>query len=186
MRWWWSALVLAESLHGQQSMPVGIIHGSLISLAGGNLSVRETSGVVYDCSYDSHTLFQRNQWPIHSTDLSGGEPVEILSDRKPARSCYVRMVSVVNIPQPKRHVPQREAWVPHGYLTYSGLVVKAEASTVTLKTRSGLRTLQLRGDTHYTEATEPLLNKHVFVRAGRTLQGALEAYQIVWGEIFLP
>jgi len=60
--------------------------------------------------------------------------------------------------------------------------VKTEASKLTLKTRAGLRTLLLRADTHYSDATEPLLNKHVFVRAGRTLQGALEAYHVVWGK----
>jgi hypothetical protein len=53
--------------------------------------------------------------------------------------------------------------------------------------------LLLRADTRYSgdgvrvEAPEPLLNKHVFVRAGRNMYGALEAYQIVWGEIlFAP
>jgi hypothetical protein len=42
-----------------------------------------------------------------------------------------------------------------------------------------------RADTHYSTAAEPLLNKHVFVRAGRTLPGALEAYQVIWGEILI-
>jgi hypothetical protein len=163
-------------------MPIGIIHGNLISSIGGNVSLRQSDGAVYDCSYDSHTLFQRNRWPIHSTDLSGGEPVEILSDRNAARTCYVRMLSVVyTLPKsPRRQAPARDTWTPHGYLTYSGLVVKSEDSKITLKTRTGPRILLLRPDTHYSDATEPLINKHVFVRAGRTPQGALEAYHVVW------
>jgi hypothetical protein len=185
MRWIASAFVAAGVLHAQQAMPVGIVHGNLISSAGGNLSVRQSDGAVYDCSYDNHTLFQRNRWPIRSTDLNGGEPVEVLSDRKPAQACYVRMLSVVYaLPKsPRRPAPARDAWIPHGYLTYSGLVVENAGSKLTLQTRAGPRTLLLRPDTHYSDATETLINKHVFVRAGRTPQGSLEAYQVMWGEI---
>ena len=185
MRWVVSALVATGMLPAQQVMPVGIVRGSLISSAGGSLSVRQSDGAVYDCSYDRLTLFQRNQWPIHSTDLSGGEPVEILSDRKPALACYVRMLSVVYTPakSPRRPAPRPAPPALRGYLTYSGLIVKSEDAKITLKTRSGPRTLRLRADTHYSDATEPLINKHVYVRAGRNQQGALEAYQVVWGGI---
>jgi hypothetical protein len=181
--------LLSAALSAQQSMPVGILRGNLITSQGGSLSVRQADGAVYDCSYDSHTLFQRNQWPIRSTDLTGGEPVEVLSDRKlPARTCYVRMLSVVYTPvkSPRRPAPPREVWTPRGYLTYSGLVVKNQDSKITLKTSAGARTLVLRPDTRYSVAAEPLLNKHVFVRAGRNIEGAIEAYQVMWGEILLP
>jgi hypothetical protein len=181
-------LLLAADLHAQQPMPVGILRGSLVTWQNGSLSVRQADGVVYDCSYDNHTLFQRNQWPIQSSDLAGGEPVEVVSDRLPAtHACYVRIISVVyaSPKSPRRRAPAAEVWVPRGYLTYSGLVVKNENSKITLKTRSGPRTLRLRPDTRYSEASQPLLNKHVFVRAGRSLEGALEAYQVMWGEILL-
>jgi hypothetical protein len=179
-------LLLAAALHAQQTMPVGILRGNLVAWQNGSLSIRQADGAVYDCSYDNHTLFQRNRWPIQSSELAGGEPVEVVSDRWPAtRACYVRMVSVVYaLPKsPHRRVPVAEVWVPRGYLTYSGLVVKNEDSKITLKTRSGPRTLRLRPDTRYSEASQPLLNKHVFVRAGRNLEGVLEAYQVMWGEI---
>jgi len=181
-------LLFAAVLQAQQTMPVGILRGNLVTWQNGSLSVRQADGAVYDCSYDNHTLFQRNQWPIQSSELAGGEPVEVVSDRWPAtRACYVRMVSVVyaSLKSPRRRVPVAEVWVPRGYLTYSGLVVKHEDSKITLKTRSGPRTLRLRPDTRYSEASQPLLNKHVFVRAGRNLEGVLEAYQVMWGEILL-
>ena len=181
-------LLLAAALHAQQTMPVGILHGNLVTWQNGSLSIRQADGAVYDCSYDNHTLFQRNQWPIRSSELAGGEPVEVVSDRWPAtRACYVRMVSVVyaSPKSPRRRAPAPEVWIPRGYLTYSGLVVKSEDSKMTLKTRSGARTLRLRPDTRYADASQPLLNKHVFVRAGRSLEGVLEAYQVVWGEILL-
>ena len=169
-------------------MPVGILRGNLVAWQNGSLSVRQADGAVYDCSYDNHTLFQRNRWPIESAELAGCEPVEVVSDRWPAtRACYMRMVSVVYaLPKsPRRRAPAADVWIPHGYLTYAGLVVKSEDSKITLRTRSGPRTLRLRPDTRYSEASQPLLNKHVFVRAGRTMEGVLEAYQVTWGEILL-
>jgi hypothetical protein len=181
-------LLFAAGLHAQQTMPVGILRGNLVAWQNGGLSVRQADGAVYECSYDKHTLFQRNQWPIQSSALVAGEPVEVVSDRWPAtRGCYVRMVSVIyaSPKSPRRQVPAADVWVPRGYLTFSGLVVKNEDSKITLKTSSGPRTLRLRPDTRYSEASQPLLNKHVFVRAGRSIEGVLEAYQVMWGEILL-
>src|ERR1700674_3126097 len=110
MRFLLSALVLCSgSLHAQEAMPVGFVRGSLLSWQGsaasGNLTVQRADGAVYDCSYDAHTLFQRNQWPIHVADLTAGEAVEVLSDRKwPV--CYARMLSVV------QRMPEPVGWRP--------------------------------------------------------------------------
>jgi hypothetical protein len=100
------------------------------------------------------------------------------------------MLSVVyTLPKsPRRAVPQGvppaiEVWLPQGYLTYSGLVAKRENSKITFKTRAGPLTLLLHSNTRYTDAAAPLVNKHVYVRAGRNVQGQLEAYQVIWGEI---
>lgn len=190
---WLSILLFAGSLFGQQTMPSGIVRGSIVAAAGGSLSIRQPDGMVYDCSYDRLTLFQRNHWPIRAVDLNGGEPVEILADRKAAdftatTPCYVRMLSVVYPPppSPRHRFPPKDAWKPHGYLSYSGRVVAADGGMLTIKTSAGPRTLRLRTDTHYSDATESLVNKHVFVRAGRNQQGTLEAYQVVWGGILVP
>jgi hypothetical protein len=185
MRWLAGIALTSAIAYAQQTMPSGIVRGSVVAAADGSLSVRQSDGTVYDCSYDRLTLFQRNHWPIRAADLNGGEPVEILADRKSAVPCYVRMLSVVypSLPTPRRRALPKEVWRPHGYLSYSGLVVSRDGAMFTIKTAAGLRILRLRADTHYSDATEPLVNKHVFVRAGRNQQGALEAYQVVWGEI---
>jgi hypothetical protein len=200
MRFLLSALMLCSApLFSQQAMPVGFVRGSLLSWQGsaafGNLTVQRADGAVYDCSYDAHTLFQRNQWPIQVADLNAGEPVEVLSDRK-SRACYARMLSVVHrMPEPEGWRPHavtrpREGFQPRGNLTFGGVVVDGPGGAITIKTRAGERTLLLRSDTRFSgdgvrlEAPGPLLNKHVFVRAGRDTYGLLEAYQIVWGEIF--
>jgi len=205
MRFLLSALVLCGAfLNAQQVMPVGFVRGSLLSwqgsMASGNLTVQRADGAVYDCSYDAHTLFQRNQWPIHVADLTAGEVVEVLSDQR-SRVCYARMLSVVpRMPEKEGWRPRastvarpREGFQPRGNLTFGGVVVDGPGGTITIKTRAGERTLLLRPDTRFSgdgvrvEGHEPLLNKHVFVRAGRDIYGMLEAYQVVWGEIlFVP
>jgi hypothetical protein len=202
MRLLLSALVLcAAPLFSQQLMPVGFVRGSLISWQGstalGNLTVQRADGAVYDCSYDAHTLFQRDQWPIHVADLNAGEAVEVLSDRR-SLACYARMLSVVHrMPEPEGWRPRtverpREGFQPRGNLSFGGVVVDSPGGAITIKTRAGERTLLLRPDTRFSgdgvrlEAPVSLLNKHVFIRAGRDKDGALEAYQIVWGEIFVP
>jgi hypothetical protein len=206
MRFLLSALVVcsgslcAQDLHAQEVMPVGFVRGSLLSWQGsaasGSLTVQRADGAVYDCSYDAQTLFQRDQWPIHVADLNAGEPVEVLSDRR-ARVCYARMLSVVHrMPEPAGWRPHvvarpREGFQPLGNLTFGGVVIDGPRGAITIRTRAGERTLLLRSDTRFSgdgvrqEAPEPLLNKHVFVRAGRDIYGELEAYQIVWGEIFV-
>src|ERR1700674_2067469 len=111
MRFVLSALVLCgASLNAQEVMPVGFVRGSLVSWQGsaasGNLTLQRADGAVYGCSYDGNTLFQRDQRAIQITDLSAGEPVEILSDRK-ARACYARILWV------EHRMPEPEGWRPH-------------------------------------------------------------------------
>jgi len=194
-----SALVLCGApLFSQQLMPVGFLRGSLLSwqgsIASGSLTVQRADGAVYDCSYDAQTLFQRNRWPIHVADLNAGESVEVLSDRK-SRVCYARMLSVVQ-PAPAGRRPRsverpRQGFQPRGNLTFGGVVVDSPSGAIRIKTRAGERTLLLRSDTRFSgdglrlDAPQPLLNKHVFITGGRDIYGELEAYQVVWGEIFL-
>lgn len=231
----WVALpLLAGTLFAQQVLPVGVTRGSLVAWQGspssGSVTVRRSDGEVYGCSFDAHTLFQRNQWPVRVDALQAGEPVEVVSDRRlagavPARgsiyktnspvhaapgsvvpavvtaadpegsaSCYTRMLSVVyaSAVAVRRPAPRTPpvAPAPRGYLTFSGVVLRADASEMTIRTRSGDRTLLLRGDTRYSEGGVRLedagwlVNRHVFVRGGRTIDGELEAYQVMWGEIF--
>ena len=194
----WIALpFFAATLLAQQILPVGVTRGSLVAWQGspssGSVTVRRSDGEVYGCSFDAHTLFQRNQWPVRVDALQAGEPVEVVSDRKGSVACYARMLSVVyaTAGAVRRATPQAPAAPAlRGYLTFAGVVLRADASAMTLRTRDGDRTLLLRGDTRYSEGGvrlgEPaaLVNRHVFVRGGRTIDGELEAYQVMWGEIF--
>ena len=79
--------------------------------------------------------------------------------------------------------------LPRGDRTVSGVVIRCDARSVTLRTRDGEQTLLLRKDTRYLgdgaqqDAGALAVNTRVFVRAGRNLEGGVEAYQVMWGEI---
>ncbi|MEQ1948068.1 MAG: hypothetical protein ABL995_12815 [Bryobacteraceae bacterium] len=202
-------LLLAFScvpLTAQQSLPVGIMHGHLLALndhpspergarSSGDLVVQAADGTTYGCAYDAHTLFERDHDVIRADHLRPGDPVEVVSDRRTG-GCYTRMLTVNDLPVPKMSPARRPAGrlvnlQPRGYVTISGLVVRANETSITVRTRSGEKTLLLRADTLYSidgvrlDAPESALNKHVFIRAGRDLHETLEAYQVMWGEALL-
>ena len=80
-------------------------------------------------------------------------------------------------------------FTPAGDRTLSGIVTQLTSFAVTLRTRAGVTTLALRPDTRYLEdgvradQTALRVNARVFVRAGKTIEGVLEAYQVMWGAI---
>jgi hypothetical protein len=189
--------VVVTSLQAQQPLPVGITHGVFVAEQTGVVSIR-AAGSDYDCYFDAHTLFTRHQWPIHAMDLTAGEPIEVVADRRPGTEvCYARIFAVVDPAPPpgrKKAVSQEPLTrAPRGYLTFAGLVTNMTLSRITMTTRSGPVTLALRSDTTYSDdgvrlassdaATQTLVNKHVFVRAGKNIYGTIEAYQVMWGEI---
>lgn len=192
--WIFSTVVLAIGVFScleAEPLPIGFTRGSLLSIEAGSLAVRRADGVVYDCGYDGHIFFQRDRWPIQAGQLSAGESVEVLSDRRAGtHACYTRMLSVVYaVAGRSAPVPRREPLPLHGSVTLAGLVTREDGSSFTVKTRGGERTLRLRADTSYSQnglrlaERAPLINQHVFIRGGRGTNGALEAYQIMWGQI---
>jgi len=76
-----------------------------------------------------------------------------------------------------------------GDRTVSGVILRRDARSITLRTRFGEQTLGLRKDTRYLadgaqqDASALAVNMRVFVRAGQSLDGGIEAYQVMWGEV---
>lgn len=178
--------------------------GDLILRArGAGAHIDEDTDLV--CHYDAHSYVARDHHRIAVSSLNAGEPLEILANRKPgSQACYASIVQVID-PEAER-VAERAAdqarqfkqqnpgarfffFTPRGDRTFSGLVVLLTARALTLRTRAGETILALRPDTRYWDdglgATRADLrvNTHVFVRAGRSLDGVVEAYQVMWGEI---
>jgi hypothetical protein len=194
----------------QQTAPVGIIRGDLLAWSGnvrqGELVFRRGSdNQVYQCSFDERTYFERQNERINISSTSRGDQVEVLSDRKQGTGiCYARTVQVID-PNPTRtgyaarlrpHSTFRssiDSIVPRGDLTYAGVVLKIAPGELVLRLRTNeKKIILLRPDTRYLsegqllERSNLLVNTRVFVRAGRTFEDDIEAYQIMWGDILQP
>jgi hypothetical protein len=149
---------------------------------------------VEGCGFDSLSILELSRQRVSVAKLEPGDPVEIITDHKPgSRDCYIRMLQVIPPAVPPRRVnavAKRSAIdFPRGDRTVSGVVIRRDAGSVTLRTRTGEQTLILRKDTRYLadgaqqDAAALAVNTRVFVRAGRTLDGGIQAYQVMWGEV---
>jgi hypothetical protein len=191
--------VLAAPLCAPADMPKGMFHGQMVSWEGsptkGVLLARSAAGIVEGCGYDALSILELSRQRVTVAKLEAGDPLEIIADHKPgSRDCYIRMLQVVPpAPPPGRVKPVaaiRPAFdLPHGDRTISGVIIRRDARSITLRTRDGEQTLLLRKDTRYLsdgaqqDAAAALVNTRVFVRAGPTLYGGIEAYQVMWGQI---
>jgi len=190
---------LTAPLCAPADMPKGLFRGQMVSWEGstakGVLLARNTAGIVEGCGYDSLSILELSRQRITVAKLEAGDPLEIITDHKPGSyDCYIRLLQVIPPgPPPGRVKPVAATrpvldW-PRGDRTVSGVIVRRDARTITLRTRDGEQTLLLRKDTRYLgdgaqqDAAAALVNTRVFVRAGRDLEGGVEAYQVMWGEI---
>lgn len=181
----------------ETQMPTGIVHGGFVASSGtaaaGEIQVRDAANAVSFCFYDARTYVERAHERIAIADLSSGEPVEVLADRRAGSSnCYARIV-YAGKQRPLAAIDPLlmrplEA-IPRGSLTFAGAVARVEGRDLTMRTRSGDVVLRLRGDTRFidgglrVERGALRVNAHIFVRAGRDVWGELEAYQVIWGTI---
>lgn len=180
-------------------MPRGLFRGNMVSWEGsaakGMLLARNNAGVVEGCGYDSLSILELSRQRVTVAKLEPGDPIEIITDHKPgSRDCYIRMLQVIPpAPPPTRAKPVSAARptfdLPHGDRTISGVIIRRDTRSITLRTRDGEQTLLLRKDTRYLgdgtqqDAAAALVNTRVFVRAGPNLDGGIEAYQVMWGDI---
>jgi hypothetical protein len=191
------ALIVAP-LCAPADMPKGLFRGQMVSWEGspvsGVLLARNSAGTLQGCGYDSLSILELSRRRVTVAKLEPGDPLEIITDHKPgSRDCYIRMLSVVPPGPPPGRVsapPKAPSIVlPRGDRTVSGVVIRNNGRSITLRTRDGEQTLLLRKDTRYLgdgaprDAAALAVNTRVFVRAGRNLDGGIEVYQIMWGEI---
>ncbi len=140
-------------------MPKGLFHGHMVSWEGspvkGVLLARNAAGIVEGCGYDSLSILQLSRRRVPVTKLEPGDPLEIITDHKPgSRDCYIRMLDVVPPAGPPRRVKPAAAArptfdLPHGDRTISGVIIRRDARSITLRTHDGEQTLLLRKDTRY-------------------------------------
>jgi hypothetical protein len=187
-------------------MPAGLFRGAFVrwsgSTASGDFTVRTPQNAELYCYFDSHSYMERDHRRIVISSLTQGDRLEILADHKPGSStCYARTVAVVDVaaeraaaerarhPQAQSIATRQSFFTPRGDRTMSGMITAVSARSLTLKNAAGETTLTLRTDTNYlndgvkTSSADLHVNTHVFIRAGTTIGGALEAYQVMWGAI---
>ena len=94
---------------------------------------------------------------------------------------------------PVEHEDPTLSIAPRGSLTFTGMVLRMDDDGLVLRTRAdGEKWILVRHDTRFREdglRVEPSSlhsSTRVFVRAGKNLDGEIEAYEIVWGEILTP
>lgn len=205
----WTTLASAALIFGQTpprapvpEMPSGFVRGAMAAWDGtanaGQITVRAADGTLSSCGYDYRSWFDRAHERIAVSKLIAGDPLEVLADRKPGqRNCYVRIVHVLDpIPASRARrvaaVKPPQPPLPRGDRTISGAVIRRDGSTLYLKTREGESAVQLRADTAYygdgirLDASALAINTRVFLRAGRNLDGEIEAYRVMWGQIVEP
>jgi hypothetical protein len=166
------------------------------SLTKGILLARNnTGGTVEGCGYDALSILQLSRQRVTVAKLQPGDPIEIITDHKPgSRDCYIRMLQVIPPAPPPSRIkpvvaPRPTFDLPHGDRTVSGVIIRRDTRTITLRTRIGEETLLLRKDTRYVgdgalqDPAAAMVNTRVFVRAGPNLEGGIEAFQVMWGEI---
>lgn len=199
--------LLALAAHAQENAPAGILRGDLEAWSGsarsGELEFRNADNHLYQCAYDDKTYFERENQRISVLAAVKGDRLEILTDRKPgSEACYARTVQIVVerearvVPGVRPHIRQAvssEIFGPRGDMTFAGVVLRLNPERLILRTRSGEhKSILLRSDTLYLTAGQSVdhsslaVTTRVFIRAGKNLDGKVEAFQIVWGDILQP
>jgi hypothetical protein len=181
----------------------------------GELSIRTESNRDYWYVYYARTYVESDNRLTSVPKLRKGDELEIVSDTGPdALVRYARTIHVLVKPTPPeavqrqtsrgryavpRHPTVREdplKWdlLPaRGTLTFAGQVCQMNDERFVLRTRAdGEKTIFLRPDTRFLKdggvvtAASLRLNTRVYVRGGKNLDGDVEAFQVIWGEILAP
>ncbi len=197
-------LAFACAAAAQENGPIGVLRGNLVAWTGtpriGTLEFNSSGGRLLQCSYDDKTWFERENQRIGVSGMAVGERIEVVADRNPpSPACYARTVQVINTRVPLRTAAGNprllsssvtDSFAPRGDITIAGVVLGIDGNSLRLRTRNdGPRTVLLRADTRYLGDGLPLNRESlprqtiVFVRAGRNLDGDVEAYQVIWGQI---
>lgn len=207
MRWFIGWVLVAGTVAAQENAPVGIVRGDvsllLVRAAVGTLDLVTSSGAVYQCNFDAHSLIERESLPIAASSIVKGEHIELLADRQRDR-CYARIIRVLRRVSPATAaaaVRNRSRFAantidriyPRGNLTFSGIILRLNPSMLVLRTRTEPeKIIMLREDTRFLDSGLPgeqsnlAVNTRVFIRGSKTFDNTLEAHQVIWGEIAGP
>ncbi len=188
-----------------EHLPTPLSSGVFVEWTGsdshGNFVFRTAAQSTYSCAFTGKTYFEREHRRTRVSLIPVGEPVEVLSERladPPACRALIVRVGRLAVPQGqgtfrKPWATPTESFAPRGNLLLSGVVVRIDDPYIWLRTRAGENhVIIIRSDTRITAqglASDRLSiprNKPVFIRAGRSMDGDIEAYSLAWGDILQP
>ena len=200
----WMLLMLSLPLTAQEGPTFEILRGELLKWnVSGSFNLRTRDYRLHECTFDTSTYFTSRGSQIEPSDIRAGNVVELVSDRSKQKSgCYATTVYVLaKLTEPfhaYRQALGRQQSVldhifPRGRLTFSGIILEKGDNSFLLKTRTqGRKVLRLREDTNFAKdgraADSQMLeiNALVFVRAGESFDGSLEAYHVIRGQMINP
>lgn len=196
-------LILACNLANAQERALApLVRGVFVLYTGndanGSFSF-EVDKDTHHCNFTSKTYFERDHRRTTVSNIPQGQLLEVLSERimEPPR-CRALIVRVITeerllARQRLKAASPTEYFAPRGNLLYTGLVVRMDNQSLTLRTRTGERhMIQLRRDTRYYASGLPSevgavpLQSPVQIRAGRTYDHNIEAFSLTWGGILKP
>ena len=197
-----AALLAAFALSAETGAFVrGVLVTCQAQAGTGELSLRDAGGRVLRYRFDHKTYMERENARIDPSRLQAGERVEVVSEAGPdlRYAMTVHVVPPTARPQAltegrlRAYRRAEDHAIPASLSTFSGVVARLGGGLLALRTKEPvLRTILLRRDTRYLEsgaivgAAELKPNMRVFVRAATGIDGELEAYEVIWGEILQP
>jgi hypothetical protein len=192
-------LPLVMSAVVAEEVPVGVVSGYISDIQPKSFLLKTTTGKEFRCSYDNRTWFEQSRVRVPVRSFQPADLVEIIADRRliDGTPCYVRTVRLAELAKPKDDGRMRityrsvtESIIPRGEYEWAGIVSELSEETLVLRTRAaGHKTIVLRRDTRFledgvvSEWARLRRNTRVTIRAGRSLEGNIEAYQIIWGAV---
>jgi hypothetical protein len=193
-----TGLLLVSGLAAQDQPTLGIVHGILSERSGSDLRVktREEGPLLFRVNEQS--AIERDRMPVALDQVFPGASIEIFWEGTIEGVRYARLVKLLG----RQLLTSRtlfpygslsEHIAPRGSMVVTGIVLLMGSDRLVLRTRGeGQQSLMLRRDTRYkgdgrlVEATALAPATRVFIRAGKNLDGQLEAYEVVWGQILEP
>ena len=196
---WNRVFWLLPLLLAAEDVPVGVVSGYISDIQSTTFLLKTTTKKEFRCAFDHRTWFEQSRVRVAVNAFQPTDLVEIIADRRliDGAPCYVRTVRLADLAPPKDNGRLRDTYravtesiIPRGEFEWGGTVSEITPEKLILRTRSeGYKTLLIRPDTRFLEdgtvSERPRLhtNTRISVRAGRSITGDLEVYQVIWGAV---